>query len=89
MKFSYSPDMRKVQILAYKKGWSWEQLAKNAGVSISTLFSLQSKRRKASELTVFKIAQALKVDPDELIEGGLNYGKRIGSSDRGPNASPF
>lgn len=85
MKFSFSPDMRKVRTLAYKRGFTWDQLAVKAGVSISTLFALQSKRRKASELTVFKIAQALKVDPDELIEGGIHYGKRIGSSDRGSN----
>ena len=65
---SIIPDMGKVKRLAYKKGWSFSELAKRADLSLNTLFALQAKRRKASERTMYKIAAALDVSPAEIIE---------------------
>ena len=65
---SMAPDMGKVKQLTYKKGWSWSELASRAELSLNTLFALQAKRRKASERTVYKIAAALGVSPEEIIE---------------------
>lgn len=52
----------------YKNGWSWADLARRAGLSLNTLFALQSKRRKASERTMYKLATALNVEPTDIIE---------------------
>jgi len=62
------PDMGKVKQLAYTKGWSWAELAQRAGLSLTTMFALQSKRRKASERTLYKLAGALDVPPAEIVE---------------------
>lgn len=65
---SIIPDMGKVKRLAYKKGWSWAELAKRADLSANTLFALQAKRRKASERTMYKLAAALEVAPGDIVE---------------------
>lgn len=62
------PDMGKVKLTMYQKGWSWSELARRSGLSLSTMFSLQSKRRKASERTMYKLAAALDVSPADIVE---------------------
>ena len=62
------PDMGKVKLTMYQKGWSWAELARRSGLSQNTLFALQSKRRKASERTMYKLAAALDVSPADIVE---------------------
>lgn len=62
------PDMGKVKQTMYQKGWSWSELARRSGLSQNTLFALQSKRRKASERTMYKLAAALDVSPADIVE---------------------
>lgn len=62
------PNMGKVKTMIYKKGWSWADLARRSGLSLNTLFALQSKRRKASERTMYKLATALNVEPADIVE---------------------
>lgn len=61
-------DMNKVKHSMWKNGWSWAELARRSGLSLSTMFSLQSKRRKASERTMYKLAAALDVSPADIVE---------------------
>lgn len=64
----FTTDMGKVKQLAYQKGWSLSDLAKQANLSLNTIFALQAKRRRASERTVYKLANALDVSPADIIE---------------------
>lgn len=68
MKYSVYVDFKTVQSLSYKKMWSLTKLASQADISLSTLFAIQRKKGKASMKTVLKLATALNVAPDELIE---------------------
>ena len=68
MKSGIFPDMGEVKRLTYKKGWSLSELAKQANLSLNTIFALQAKRRRASERTVYKLANALDVSPADIIE---------------------
>lgn len=68
MKYSVCVDFKTVQSLSYKKMWSLTKLASQADISLSTLFAIQRKKGKASMKTVLKLATALNVAPDELIE---------------------
>lgn len=61
-------NMQKVKALAVAKCWTMAELSRRSKVSDATLYSLQSKRRKASFLTITKIARALEVKPTELVE---------------------
>lgn len=64
----FTTDMGKVKQLSYQKGWSLSDLAKQANLSLNTIFALQAKRRRASERTVYKLANALDVSPADIIE---------------------
>ena len=68
MRTGIFPDMGEVKRLTYQKGWSLSDLAKQANLSLNTIFALQAKRRRASERTVYKLANALDVSPAEIIE---------------------
>ncbi|WP_303063480.1 helix-turn-helix domain-containing protein [Acidaminococcus massiliensis] len=68
MRTGIFPNMGEVKRLTYKKGWSLSDLAKQANLSLNTIFALQAKRRRASERTVYKLANALDVSPAEIIE---------------------
>lgn len=68
MRIGIVPNMAEVKRLTYSKGWSWAELAKQANLSLNTIFALQSKRRKASERTMYKLAAALDVAPADIVE---------------------
>lgn len=57
-----------VKKLSYEKMWSLAKLATESDLSLSTLFALQRSNRKASLRTVSKLANALNVAPNEIIE---------------------
>lgn len=61
-------NMTKVKQLANRKMWSLSELSRKADVSLNTIFALQAKRRKASPQTVRKIAMALEIDPNDIVE---------------------
>lgn len=68
MKYSVFVNFKTVQALSYQKMWSLTKLASQADISLSTLFAIQRRKGKASMNTVLKLATALNVAPDELIE---------------------
>lgn len=47
---------------------TWTELAREAGITSSTLFSVKAGRRRASLTTLRKIAKALDVDPSTLVQ---------------------
>lgn len=61
--------MDEVKRMAYSQSMSVTKLATKAGLSANTLFVLQSGRRKASLLTLNKIATALGVEPETIVKG--------------------
>ena len=61
-------DFSKVEPILIKKYWTWTELARQAHLSHSTILSLRSTRRRASILTIAKIAGALGVDPADITE---------------------
>lgn len=68
MKGSVSINFGQVKKLSYKKMWSLAKLANESDLSLSTLFALQRPNRKASLRTASKLATALNVEPEEIIE---------------------
>ena len=68
MRTGIFPNMGEVKRLTYKKGWSLADLARQANLSLNTIFAMQAKRRRASERTVHKLANALDVSPADIIE---------------------
>ena len=63
----YYIDMEKVKRMMYEKLWTWAELARQANVTQSTLFALQAGRRNPSLRTIYKIAHALEVEPQQII----------------------
>ena len=50
------------------KLWRWKDLAINANISEETIYALQAGRQKARDLTIYKIANALGVEPSEFVK---------------------
>lgn len=61
-------DIEKVKRFAMAKVWTFAELARQSKLSDATLYSLQNGRRKASLMTVQKIALALGVEPSEIVK---------------------
>jgi transcriptional regulator with XRE-family HTH domain len=58
----------KLRRLRRERAWSIRELAQRAGVSTETIYSLEHGRREwAWPRTVRKLAEALEVDPSELM----------------------
>lgn len=68
MERTFTVRMGKVYELTQKKFWTIAELGRQAKLSQATIFSLKAKRRKASLLTVNKLAAALDVSPADIIE---------------------
>ena len=62
---TYRLDVDKVQELSFKKGMSMARLCNNAGMQRSR--ATEWKYRGVNPRTVYRIAQVLDVDPEELI----------------------
>lgn len=60
-------DFEAVGKLIDEKFISWAELARTAGISQATIFSIKAGRRNASYRTIRKIAQALNVQPSDII----------------------
>jgi transcriptional regulator with XRE-family HTH domain len=60
----------KLRRLRRERAWSIRELAQRAGVSTETIYSLEHGRREwAWPRTVRKLAEALEVEPKDLIKG--------------------
>ena len=60
----------KLRRLRRERAWSIRELAQRAGVSTETIYSLEHGRREwAWPRTIRKVAEALDVDPKELVKG--------------------
>jgi transcriptional regulator with XRE-family HTH domain len=61
-------DGEKLRTLREMRFLSHRDLAKRAGISPTTVLNLEAGRVEAQRRTVRKLAQALGVDPAELVE---------------------
>jgi transcriptional regulator with XRE-family HTH domain len=60
----------KLRRLRRERAWSIRELAQRAGVSTDTIYSLEHGRREwAWPRTVRKLAEALEVEPKDLMKG--------------------
>jgi transcriptional regulator with XRE-family HTH domain len=59
-----------LEVARIRAGLSREALARLAGMSRSTVLKIETGERSPSPLTLNKLAQALKVSPDELLAAG-------------------
>ena len=60
----------KLRRLRRERAWSIRELAQRASVSTETIYSLEHGRREWTwPRTVRKLAEALEVEPKELIKG--------------------
>jgi transcriptional regulator with XRE-family HTH domain len=62
-------DGEKLRQLREARFFSHRDLAREAGVSPTTVLNLEAGRVEAQRRTIRKLAQALEVDPAELVEG--------------------
>lgn len=67
--FTYKMDIDKLRSLSFSKGMSISKLCEEAGMSRSRV--AEWKYRGVSPKTVYRIAQVLNVEPEELIEKEL------------------
>lgn len=76
MATTFDINMELIKHKTYMRGWSLTDLARRANLSLNTIFALQVKRRRASERTVYKLANALDVSPAEIIEKSYELQKK-------------
>lgn len=62
-------DFNVVDRLINEKFISWAELARMAGISSATIFAIKTGRRNASFRTIRKIADALGVEPKDIVKG--------------------
>lgn len=62
-------DFNVVDRIINEKFISWAELARMAGISSATIFAIKAGRRNASFRTIRKIADALGVEPKDIIKG--------------------
>lgn len=63
--------LRNLRELRRNKALTQRQLGERAGVSSGTVWRLENLRRGAYSVTVRKLAEALEVSPDVLLQGHL------------------
>lgn len=62
-------DFNVIDRLINEKFISWAELARMAGISSATIFAIKAGRRNASFRTIRKIADALGVEPKDIVKG--------------------
>ncbi len=62
------------------RGWTQEQLAEKANISLSFLGHIERGTRKASLETLVALANVLNASVDELLSGNLTYKPRLHAS---------
>jgi transcriptional regulator with XRE-family HTH domain len=58
--------MSTIKELRLKKLWSQANLAKRSGVSRTTIVAIENKQHIPQPLTIYKLAKALGVEPNEI-----------------------
>ena len=64
----YSVNGRRIRGYRLRKMWRQEDLARETGVQTATISRVETGYHRPQLATVSKIAKALGVDPDDLIE---------------------
>lgn len=61
-------DGTKLKRLRLGKAWTQEELSKRAGLNLTTVSLLESKKKTVSPRTLQKLAKALEADPFDFAE---------------------
>jgi XRE family transcriptional regulator, fatty acid utilization regulator len=69
MQMSFEVDGQKLRGLRVKRALSLRALAERSGVSFATINNLENAKRPARLVTIRKLAEALGVEPTELMKG--------------------
>ena len=65
--------MQRLRVLRQQRVLTLRELEKRSGVAYNTIWHLENGKREAQPRTIRKLAQALGVDPEELVRvGGSN-----------------
>lgn len=62
------PDFSVIKPLIDAHFWTWSRFALEANLSMATILSLRAGRRRASFTTICRMADALGVDPREIVK---------------------
>lgn len=68
------PKARRLKQLRKQRGWSARKLGVVSGVAASTVLGIEDGKRRARGETIYKIATALEVFPDQILEFREQYG---------------
>ncbi len=77
---------RRVQSARARRGWSQQQLADAVGVRPSTLSRYETGAREFPLSLVMRVAEALRVRPDDLLAALPSHGTESAEQLRGVNA---
>ena len=69
MRMSFEVDGQKLRTLRVEKALSLRALDKRSGVTFATINNLEKGNRPARLATIRKLAEALGVEPKELMKG--------------------
>jgi transcriptional regulator with XRE-family HTH domain len=61
-------DTGKIKDMIYKKGGSIAEFTRRCGITADTFYAAQAGRREPSMRTIYRIANALGVDPQDIIK---------------------
>lgn len=74
-KFIFKLDRVKFNLARAEKCYTLKDTAENADICYSTLTKILNNRMTLNVKTLGKLAKALNVKPQELIQGGEEYGR--------------
>ncbi len=69
MQMSFEVDGQRLRQLRVERALSLRALGERSGVSFATINNLENGNRPARLATIRKLAEALKVEPKELMKG--------------------
>jgi transcriptional regulator with XRE-family HTH domain len=69
MRMSFEVDRQRLRQLRVQRALSLRALGERSGVSFATINNLENGNRPARLATIRKLAEALEVDPIELMKG--------------------
>jgi transcriptional regulator with XRE-family HTH domain len=72
MRMSFDVDGQRLRQLRIEKALSLRALRERTGVAYDTISKLENGHRPARLVTIRKLAEALEVEPKELMKGGDN-----------------
>jgi transcriptional regulator with XRE-family HTH domain len=69
MRMSFEVDRQRLRQLRVQRALSLRALGERSGVSFATINNLENGNRPARLATIRKLAEALRVEPKELMKG--------------------